>query len=78
MWEQRSRAVSTHKRTWPVHEITLAEAGDLGPFQEQDRGRKVGLQDLWTVLQRKLTVFWVQAETFPYDTNSVIPTFSTH
>ena len=70
--------MSSNSPTWSVHEIALAEAGYLDPFQEKDSRCKVGLQDLWTVLQRKLTVFWEQAEAFPYNINSVIPTLSNH
>lgn len=50
LWEQQACATCTPKLTWSVHELALAQAGILHPFQEEDSGGQVGFQDLWTAL----------------------------
>lgn len=48
--------------TRPVDEVTVAQAGDLHPLQEEHRGRDVRLHNMWPSLRRKPSVLWVQTK----------------
>ncbi len=58
--------------TWPVDEVTVAQSSDLHPLQEEHSGRDVRLHNMWTYLDRKLSVLGVQTKTLAYRTERFV------
>lgn len=52
--------------TWPVDEVTVGQSSDLHPLQEEHGGSDVRLHNMWTYLDRKLSVLGVQTKTLAY------------
>lgn len=54
--------------TWPVDEVTVAQSSDLHPLQEEHGRSDVRFHNMWTYLDRKLSVLGIQTKTLAYRT----------